>query len=317
MDDFLVLGGTGFLGTVVCEKLEEYTGCGEGRIVVPSRRPARAGDILTLPTADVVGCNVYDDAQLGRLVRGRQGVVNLVGILHGREADFQRVHAELPARLARLCAAHGVRRLVHVSALGAQADAPSMYLRSKAAGEAALKDSPLDIVILRPSVMFGEGDHFMNRFAALQRLFPVMPLAGASSRLQPVWVDDVAEAVVRALDLPRPPQVIECTGPTVYALRELVQLAGQWSGHARPVVSLPAWLGRLQAGMLELLPGTPMMSRDNLDSMKVPSVASRRLPTLQELDITPRTLESVMPPILARRHGLARLDPWRALARRY
>ena len=317
MDDFLVLGGTGFLGTVVCEKLEEYTGCAEGRILVPSRHPSRAGHILTLPTVEVVRGNLYDDTQLGRLIRGCRAVVNLVGILHGREADFQRVHVQLPARLARLCAQHGVRRLVHVSALDAQGDAPSMYLRSKAAGEAALESSPLDLVMLRPSVMFGEHDQFMNRFAALQRLFPVIPLAGASARFQPVWVDDVAQAVVRALDLPRPPQRVECVGPTVYTLRELVRLAGRWAGHARPIIPLPGPLSRLQAWMLELMPGTPVMSRDNLDSMKVPSVASGRLPALQDLGITPRTLEGVMPSILARRHGPARFQPWRALARRY
>jgi uncharacterized protein YbjT (DUF2867 family) len=317
MDDFLVLGGTGFLGTVVCEKLEEYTGCGEGRILVPSRHPSRAGHILTLPTVEVVHGDLYDDTQLGRLVRGRQGVVNLVGILHGREADFQRAHADLPARLARLCAQHGVRKLVHVSALGARADAPAMYLRSKAAGEAALKASPVDLVILRPSVLFGEYDQFMNRFASLQRLFPVMPLASTSARFQPVWVDDVAQAVVRALDLPRAPQLVECVGPTVYTLRELVRLAGRWAGHVRPIIPLPGPLGRVQAWMLELMPGTPVMSRDNVDSMKVASVASGSLPTLQDLGITPRTLESVMPAALARRHGPSRFQPWRALARRY
>ena len=317
MDDFLDLGGSGFLGTVVCEKLEEYTGCAEGRILVPSRRPSRAGHLLTLPTAEVVRCDLYDDAQLHRLVHGRQGVINLVGMLHGGETDFQRVHAELPARLARACAEHGVQRVVHVSALGADANAPSRYLRSKAAGEAALKAMPLDLVILRPSVMFGEHDKFMNRFAALQSLFPMMPLASAEAQFQPVWVDDVASAVVRALDMPRPPQVVECVGPTTYTLQALVRLAGRWSDHRRPVVPLPGPLGRLQALILEIMPGTPLMSRDNLDSMKVPSVASGKLPTLHELGITPRALESVMPSILSRRHGSARLNPWRALARRH
>jgi NADH dehydrogenase len=144
-----------------------------------------------------------------------------------------------------------------------------------------------------------------------------MPLASTSARFQPVWVDDVAQAVVRALDLPRAPQLVECVGPTVYTLRELVRLAGRWAGHARPIIPLPGPLGRLQAWMLELMPGTPVMSRDNVDSMKVASVASGSLPTLQDLGITPRTLESVMPAALARRHGPSRFQPWRALARRY
>ncbi|WP_372526233.1 complex I NDUFA9 subunit family protein [Piscinibacter sp.] len=315
MFNILVLGGTGFVGRSVCEKLVERSGGADGPITVPSRHPARAGDLLTLPTVEVDAANLYDDAQLARLVAGRDAVINLVGILHGNDADFRRVHVDLPTRLARACTAAGVRRLVHVSALGADANAPSMYLRSKAAGEAALLGAGLDLTLIRPSVIFGEHDRFMNRFAALQAVLPVLPLAGANARFQPVWVEDVAAAIVDSLDQHwTVGQTIECVGPRVATLRQLVLMAGRWSGHARAVIALPYVLGRLQAALLELLPGEPLMSRDNLESMKVPNVASGKLPGLARFGLTAGSLDNVMPAFLGGRQGPGRLGPWRALA---
>jgi uncharacterized protein YbjT (DUF2867 family) len=316
-NNILVLGGTGFVGRNVCDKLVAAGGGAAGRLVIPTRFPGRAGDLQSLPGVEIVRANVHDDAQLQRLVRGRDAVIQLVATLHGSEADFQRVHVDLPRRLADACAATGVKRVIHVSSLGAAEDAPSKYQRSKARGEAVLRQAPLDLTILRPSVIFGEHDRFLNQFAHLQRLFPVMPLAGADAKFQPVWVEDVALAIVRSLaDRSTIGQTIECVGPHVYTLRELVQLAGRWSGHERRIVGLSSALGRLQAGMLELLPGEPLMSRDNVDSMKVDNVASGRRPGLERLGIAPRSVESVMPPILGRRDGIARLDPLRASARR-
>ena len=317
MFNILVLGGTGFVGRSVCEKLVERSGGAEGPITVPTRRPSRAGHIQVLPTVDVVLANLHDDAQLARLAAGRDAVINLVATLHGSAAEFQRVHVDLPARLARACVAAGVRRVVHVSALAVDAAAPSMYLRTKAGGEAALRGAALDLTLLRPSVIFGEHDRFMNLFAALQAVFPLMPLAGAGAKFQPVWVEDVAAAIVQSLDdATLRGQTIECTGPTVYTLKELVTLAGRWSGHERPVLPLPDALGRLQALAMEWLPGEPLMSRDNLDSMKIDSIASGRLPGLERLGITPTSLETVMPALLGGRGGPARLNPWRRLARR-
>lgn len=316
MDNILVLGGTGFVGRVLCEKLTERLGSG-GRIVVPSRHPQRAKDLITLPPVQVVRANVHDEAQLAQLVRGRDAVINLVAILHGSERDFERVHVELPRRLAAACAAAGVRRVLHVSALGAAESAPSMYQRSKARGEALLRQAPLDLTVFRPSVIFGEHDRFINLFASLQRVLPVMPLARADAKLQPVWVDDVACAIVRSLDERSTiGQTVECTGPQAHALRDLVKLAGRWSGHARPVIGMPDAFGKLQALMLELLPGEPLMSRDNLASLKVDNVASGEGLTLAALGIQPRAIESVMPALLGHRSGPARMEPWRALARR-
>ncbi|MEF7615227.1 complex I NDUFA9 subunit family protein [Aquincola sp. MAHUQ-54] len=317
MRNILVLGGTGFVGRVLVERLVRRSGGAGGRIVVPTRRAARGNALRFLPTVEVVQADVNDPRQLARLLNGCDAVVNLVAILHGSEEAFRRAHAELPRQLAEACRAAGVRRVLHVSALGASSSAPSRYLRSKAAGEAVLESSGLDLTVLRPSVLFGAEDRFLNTFAGLQAVFPVIPLAGADARFQPCWVDDVAEALVRCLERPETiGQTYECAGPQVYTLRELVRLAGRWAGHPRPVLALPGALGRLQAGAMSLMPGEPLMSCDNLDSMKVPNVATGALPGLPALGITPAPLEQVAPSYLGRRDGVARLDPLRATARR-
>ena len=317
MNRILVLGGTGFIGRSVCEKLVERSGGGGGRIKVPTRRPMRAGDLWALPTVEVIHADIHDDAQLTRLVARCDAVINLVGILHGSEAEFQRAHVDLPTRLARACKGAGVRRIVHVSAIGADSAAPSKYLRSKAGGEAALRQSGVELTLLRPSVVFGERDRFINLFARLQRVFPIMPLAGADARFQPVWVEDLAAAIARTLDTPGAAgQLYEVAGPTVYTLRELVQMAGAWSGHSRKVIALPDALARVQAALFEMLPGRPLISRDNLDSMKVPNVASGTAPGLTALGIQPVALDTVMRPLLQHRAGVQRLQPLRAQARR-
>jgi len=305
----LVLGGTGFVGRAFCEHWVRRSHGGHGSVTVPTRQIQRGRTVQFLPTVNVVEADVLDDAQLARLVAGHDAVVNLVARLHGSEAEFHRLHVDLPQRLAHACRQTGVKRLVHVSALGAAADAPSRYQRSKAAGEAVLQQAGLDLTLLRPSVIFGENDNFLNLFARLQAVFPVMPLGGANAQLQPVWVDDVAEAIVRALDQPEAiGQTYECTGPRVYTLGELVQCAGQWSGHRRPLLRLPSALAGLQALLMEMLPGEPMLSRDNLASLRVPNVATGQLPGLQALGITAAPLDTVMPTVLSGQDWAARLD---------
>jgi uncharacterized protein YbjT (DUF2867 family) len=312
MKNILVLGGSGFLGAHVCEKLARLGWA----VTVPTRRRNNARGVMHLPGLTVLQANVHDEAALTRLVAGHDAVVNLVAILHGNAAAFDKVHVQLPQKLARACGAHGVRRVVHVSALGADSEhpgsAPSEYLRSKGRGEAVLlhptsPEGGLEVTVLRPSVIFGAEDKFLNLFAKLQAVFPVMPLAGANAKFQPVWVQDVALAVVRSLQATgagsgfaqRAP-VLELCGPDIFSLKQLVQLAAQLSGVngglGRPVVSLPQWLGRIQAGLMELAPGEPLMSRDNLNSMAVDNIAGGTLPGLRSLGIEP----SALPPIAAR-----------------
>lgn len=317
IDDILVLGGTGFVGRSVCEKLVERSGGAGGSIVVPTRHIAHARDLQMLPTLQPVQADVHDDAQLAQMVAGRDAVINLVAVLQGDERRFRHVHVDLPSRLARACQAAGVKRLAHVSALGVGVNAPSHYLRSKAAGEAALAAAGLELTVLRPSVIFGAHDKLLNMFAALQGLAPFVPLAGADSRYQPVWVDDVAAAIVRCLDDPATiGKTYECTGPDVYTLRELVQAAGRWAGHERPVFGLPGGLAQLQARVMEMLPGEPLMSRDNLASMRVPNIATGTLPGLDALGIRATALSAIAPMYLGHGRGPARMDAWRARARR-
>ena len=317
MNNILILGGSGFVGRSVCDKLVERSGGAGGQIVVPSRRPARAKHLQPLPTLRLVQADVHSAADLQRLLPGVDAVINLVAVLHGSAAEFNRVHVELPRTLADACQAAGVRRLVHVSALGVGETPPSRYLRSKAAGEAALKAANLDLTILRPSVIFGEHDQFTNLFATLQALAPFVPLAGAQARFQPVWVQDVAAAIVQCLDQPSSiGQIYECAGPDVFTLQQIVQRAGRWSGHARPVFGLPDALARAQAFLMELLPGTPLMSRDNIDSMRTPNVASGLLPGLAALGVNAASMDSVLPDYLSPGRGLDRLDGWRSKARR-
>lgn len=310
-----VLGGTGFLGRSVCEQLVRRSA--SGAIVVPTRRAMHADAVRALPTVDVRVANVHDDAALAGVLAGCDAVINLVAILHGSAAAFDQVHVDLPRRLAAACHAAGIRRVVHVSALGVSDQAASNYLRSKRSGEAALQAAKLDLTLLRPSVIFGERDRFLNLFAQLQRVAPLVPLAGSRARFAPVWVEDVASAIARCLDAPDTiGQTIECTGPEVFTLADLVRLAGRWSGNERAVLPLPMALGRLQALLMECLPGEPLMSRDNLDSMRSDNVASGKLPGLDTLGIDPASMAQIAPEYLARHSGRTRLDALRAAARR-
>jgi uncharacterized protein YbjT (DUF2867 family) len=299
----LMLGGSGFIGSRLVARLA----CSGWRVTLATRRLARARHLLPLPSLEqVVEADIHDDAELDRLVQGQDAVINLVGILHGKAGppgsrygpQFERAHVALPHRVVSACARHRVRRYLHMSALGAAPDAPSMYLRSKADGEAAALSHPeVAATIFRPSVVFGPDDRLLNLFARLQKWLPLMLLGAADARFQPIYVDDVARAFVVALQNPRTGgQVYELGGPQVYTLRELVRLAGQYAGHRRPILALPERLARLQAALLEWMPGGPLMSRDNLDSMRIDSVTPASMH--DQLGIRPAALEAVAPAYL-------------------
>jgi uncharacterized protein YbjT (DUF2867 family) len=300
VEKVLVLGGSGFVGRHVCEKLARQN----IHVTVPTRRRSNAQSVQSLPMLDVLEVNIHDPAALAALVAGHDAVVNLIAILHGDEAAFERTHVAFPKKLAAACQQAGVKRLVHISALGAALDAPSMYQRSKARGEAALQAAGLDLTILRPSVIFGADDKFLNLFAKLQKIFPVMPLAGAATRFQPVWVEDVAQAVVSSLGVRATPEncIIEACGSDICTLKELVQLSAITANvnhrRARPVLALSPLFGKLQALVMRLLPGEPLISQDNLDSMKVDNVGTGKLPNLQTLGITPSALAAIVPTYL-------------------
>jgi NADH dehydrogenase len=280
-----------------------------------------AAKVQSLPGLTVLEASVHSEADLARLMPGHDAVVNLVAVLHGSETRFEQVHVELPAKVVRAMQHAGVQRLVQVSALGADLQGPSKYQRSKARGEAVLQGAGLQLTVLRPSVIFGAEDKFLNLFADLQGIAPFMPLAGSGTRFQPVWVGDVARAVVTCLQKPETiGQTYELCGPDVLSLGQLVKLAGQWAGvnqgRGRPVIGLPMWVGWLQAAAMELAPGEPLMSRDNLASMKVDNVATGLLPGLAALGITAASVAGVAPTYLGHRGPRSKLNRWRSGAGR-
>lgn len=294
-----VIGGSGFIGRHIAEELvrNDYS------VLVPTRyRETAKRDLIHLPTAEVVEANVHDAETLARLFVGCDAVINLVGVLQGGKPAspysdaFRRAHVELPTRIVGACRRAGVGRLVHMSGLHAGKDAPSEYLRSKADGEAAVMSAKNEIAvtIFRPSVVFGPEDEFLNVFARLQKTLPVVALACPDAKFQPVYVEDVASAFVRSLDADESfGRIYDLVGPKVYTLRELVQYAGQVSGHPRPVIGLSDRMSYWQARMMEFVPGD-LMSRDNYYSMKLPSTSDAKLP----FGIVPTPLEAVAPSYL-------------------
>jgi len=279
----LVVGGGGFIGHYVVDRLVARG----ASVVVPTRRRDRIKSLIVLPTVEVIDADVHDPVALGRLTAGCDAVINLVGILHGNYppgpstsygSKFMQAHVELARRIVAACERHGARRLLHVSALGADPKGPSMYLRSKGDGERAAQSShQLETTVFRPSVVFGREDRFLNLFAHMARWLPLLAVGRPEARFQPVWVGDVASAIVNALDSAETyGRTYELCGPRTYTLRELVQFAARASGHPRPVVGLPDAAARFMAWVFEHMPGEPIMSRDNLDSLKVDSIASRQ-----------------------------------------
>lgn len=264
--NFLVVGGSGFVGRHLVAALAARG----ANVTVPTRRRERAKHLILLPTVDVVEADANDSSVLGALASGCDVVVNLAGILHG---DLKRAHVELTQAVVNACHKAGVRRLLHMSALGADPAAPSEYLRTKGQGEnAALAADDLAVTVFRPSVIFGPEDRFLNLFARLAALLPAIALGSPEARFQPVYVGDVVKAMLAALESREAAGGrYDLCGPQEYSLRELMEFVCAVTGRRRLVIGLPDSLSYLQAWAMELLPG-PLLTRDNLRSMQVPSV---------------------------------------------
>ena len=312
--DVAIVGGSGFIGQALASALASR---GKSvRIITRKREHAKA--LWPLPKIEIVEANAHDEAELFEALENAQSVVNLVGVLHSKPGkpwgpDFDAAHVKLPARIARCMNRRKIRRLVHVSALGAAEHAPSMYLRSKAAGEAALRaNQGIDLTILRPSVVFGPGDQFLNLFAKLQKLSPFIPLATPHARFQPIDVRDLANAIANCLESAATiGKHYECVGPDVLTLYEIVHWAGVYAGCPRPIFPLPDGAAWVQAWIMENLPGKPLMSRDNLASASIPNVGSA--PMSPELGIEqPHSLHAVAPTYLGKESPRQRLSDRRA-----
>lgn len=306
-----IIGGTGFVGKHIANLLTAQ----EIRVRIPTRHRERHKELLVLPTADVVEANVYDDAELDRLLIGMDAVINLVGVLHG---DFRSAHVELPLKIVAACARNGIARLLHMSALNANTDGPSAYLRSKGEGEQIVMASGLVTTIFRPSVIFGPGDSSLNLFAKLARWLPILPLASPDAKFQPVFVEDVAYAFAASLTAPNTfGQSYDLCGPECYSLRQLVEYAAHVTGHSPVVIGLNDSLSYLQAMIMEFLPGK-LMTRDNYYSMKVDNICSTNGHNkLTEVwGIRPTALEEVAPLYLTNCMPRERYDRYRHRAGR-
>lgn len=306
-----VLGGTGFVGRALVARL-----LGEGHSVrVVSRNRQRRADRWLTPGAAIVECDEYDPTALARAVAGCDVAINLVGILNApglgdRSGGFQRAHVQLTCNLIAACASTGIRRLLQMSALNA-GRGRSHYLRTRGVAEEAVKASGLDWTIFQPSVIFGPGDGLFCRFDALLRRVPVLPLARAGAKFAPVWLHDVVEAFVRALREPACiAQTYELYGPEVLTLAQIVRLTARAMERRRWVLPLPDALGRLQALVMDFVPGKPFSS-DNYRSLLTDAVGG--IDGLHRLGITPTRIDAVLPDILGHRDDRPlRLDRYRA-----
>lgn len=300
-----VFGGSGFIGRYVVRRLAK-----EGyRIRVAVRRPHLAHFLRPMGTVgqiQIVGADLTDETLIQGALEGAWAAVNLVGVLSqsGRQR-FKSLHAQAPGLIARHAAVHGAKRVVQISAIGAEPRAPSRYGRTKAEGEAALKrDFPAG-TILRPSIVFGPEDHFFNRFANMARLLPALPLIKGRTRFQPVYVEDVAEAVGRCLARPDTRgRTYELGGPGIYSFKELLKIILAETHRSRPLIPVPGPIAALQALVLGLLPDPPL-TLDQLAQLRRDNIVkagpdAEEVGTFADLGIGPTALEAILPSYLWR-----------------
>lgn len=302
-----IIGGSGFVGRYIARRLAK-----EGwRVRVAVRRPNEALFVKPYGTpgqVEPVACNIRDDASVRAVLTGADAVVNCVGVLNslGRNT-FDAVQAEGAGRVARIAAALGIERLVHISAIGADAQSDSDYARTKGEGEAAVLAAFPSAVILRPSIIFGTEDQFFNRFAAMTRMSPILPVVGANTRFQPVYVDDVAQAAVKGVTGEAAPGVYELGGPEVDTFRGLMELMLKVIQRRRAVVNVPFFVARIVGFAFDMIQAVTlglvenkMITRDQVRNLARDNVVSSGAKGLADLGITPTAMEAVLPEYLWR-----------------
>ncbi len=302
-----ILGGSGFVGRYIARAMAK-----EGwRVRVACRRPNEA--LFVKPygapgQVEPVACNIRDDASVRAVIRGADAVVNCVGTFdRGGKNNFQAVQADAPGRIARIATEEGVQALVHISAIGADGDSPSIYGRSKAAGEAAVSAAFPGAVILRPSVIFGTEDGFFNRFGAMAALSPVLPVAKAWTKFQPVHVTDVAQAAVKGVLGQASPGIYELGGPEIASFRDLMQKMLGVIHRRRLILNVPTPIMKVMAFAFDMVEAmtlglvrNKMITRDQLHSLGVDNVVAPGAKGLADLGIAPTAMEAVLPEYLWR-----------------
>jgi uncharacterized protein YbjT (DUF2867 family) len=296
-----VFGGSGFIGRYIVQRL-----AARGAVVAVVGRHARRASYLTamgdVGQIGLLNADLGDERAVTAAIEGADTVVNLVGILaETGDQRFEALHHQAAGRIARLSAGLGVKRLLHMSAIGADPQSRSRYARTKGLGEAEIRGAFPLATVLRPSIVFGPEDQFFNRFAALAQYSPVLPLIGGGrTRFQPVYVGDVADAALASLDTADAAgQTYELGGPRVYTFRELMELTLHEINRKRLLVNLPFWVASLQASLLERLPGA-LLTRDQVILLKRDNVVSPDAPSLADLGVTPTAVELVVPSYLER-----------------
>lgn len=300
-----IYGGSGFVGRYIARRM-----AAEGwRVRVAVRRPNEAMFVKpygAVGQVEPILCNIRDDASVSAAMQGVDAVVNCVGVLNelGKN-EFDAVQAEGAERIARMAAAHGIDRMVHISAIGADAGSDSAYSRTKAEGEAGVLQHMPNAVILRPSIIFGTEDQFFNRFAGMTRMSFFLPLVGAETRFQPVYVDDVAQAAVLGVLGQAEPGVYELGGPEVKTFRALMQQMLEVIHRRRVIVGVPFWAAKIMAGVLDIakfvsfqLFPNHILTRDQLKNLRRDNVVADGAKGFADLGIEPITLESVLPDYL-------------------
>lgn len=319
----VVFGGSGFVGRYISRRLAKAG----WRVRVAVRRPNEAGFVRpygVVGQLEPVFCNIRDDASVAAALVGADAVVNCVGTFDKSGANnFDAVQHEAAGRVARLAAAAGVTKLVHLSALGADSGSESLYYASKGKGEAAVLEAFPSAIILRPSVIFGIEDKFFNRFATMARVSPVLPLVGGSARFQPVYVDDVAAAAVNAITYDVAPGAYELGGPEEYTLRELIDGMLGFIQQRRLVLPLPSAIGGLLASVLDIgsaltgrLIGNAILTRDQVRMLKHDSVLRPGTAGLAELGVTPTDMAAILPEYLWRFRPAGQFDAIKDSAKR-
>ncbi len=296
-----VFGGTGFLGSAIVRTLLRQG----SSVRVATRHPEREQTSDHPESVVAVQADVRDEASVEAALEGSRAVVNAVGLYVEKGADtFESVHVHGAGNVARLAARVGVQRLAHVSGIGASTASSSSYVRARADGERIVTESYPDATIVRPSVLFGPGDSFLSAIDGLSRLSPVFPLFGrGDTRMQPVFVDDVAEAVARILEgSATSARISELGGPRVYTYREIIEAVLHYRGRRRVLLPIPFRLWTLQARLLALMPDPPL-TEDQVALMRDDNVVGKGVVTLEDLGIMPRDLEALLPLCFGRKPG--------------
>lgn len=313
IENTVVLGGSGFVGSAIVAKLVSAG----YHVTVLTRRLDHAKHLSLLPGVTLKVCNVFDAEALRSALQGADAVINLLGILHqSGKVSFTQVHEHLPVQLAKLCQDLGIKRLLHMSSLGAATDAPSLYLRSKGQAEVALAGyAPgLAITVFRPSIIFGRADQFINLFAGLIKHLPLVVLVKPNAKFQPVWVEDVATCFVASLNEPASFGLsYDLVGPKVYTFRALLKAIMQTLGVHKPILGLNDALSYAQAFLMECLP-IKLMSRDNIRSMQQDSVSDQAFP--EWVAVRPSAMETVIPQYLIDQTPRGAYDRFRRKAAR-